>query len=643
MRGKVRFMSQTRTTVSHIPNDERAPASAEHPPARFGQAEVNLAQLFRNRSTTYGSNLRWRQRQGSGWRTATFAENQRIVNCLIGGLTTLGARHGDVIGILAATRWEWMAADWAILGLGGVTTMIYATSLPATIGYILRDSGTHYLFVENRTQYDKLTQVSDSLDGLRALIMMEDADTVTGDPRVIAFDALQHLSPLTVGQADELAAERAANIQADDVASIVYTSGTTGQPKGVVHTHRSHLAQLIAVRTMLPTVHAGMRDTLFLPLSHVLGRLEHFFTVDRGAETIVSAPETLAHDLRQWQPDILLAAPRVYEKAYAAIRDAMYSGPPIRRRIARWAESVGRAVFTHREHGESLPLHLKVQHATADRLVLRRVRAELGGHLQFAVSGSAPIDVEILRFFFAMGVPLLEGWGLTETGGAYTVNMLDHYRIGTVGSAFPGHEIRIAKDGEILVRGACLFKDYWQNPAATAEAFDADGWFHTGDIGSLDDDGFLRIVDRKKELIATSGGKKIAPQYVEHLLQTIPVISHACVYGDRKPYLVALFTLDPGAVAKWATRHAMTGGGTPAVWHSPDFRAYLQDQVAGVNAQLARYEQIKYFDVLDEDFTVENDLATPTSKIRRRQIVTRYFDRFEALYHPTPTRWGEVE
>lgn len=640
--GKVRTMRHARTTVYHNPIDAHDNASADHLRAQLDPAEVNLAQLFRNRSTTYGPTPRWHQRQGSGWRTATFAENQRIVNRLIAGLAALGAQPGDVIGILATTRWEWMAADWAILGLGGIATMIYAASLPATVGYILRDSGARYLFLENRTQYDKLTQVTDALDGLRALIMMEDADTVSGDSRVIAFDALQHLSSLSDQQADEFAAERAANIRADDVASIVYTSGTTGEPKGVVHTHRSHLAQLIAVRVMLPIVHAGMRDTLFLPLSHVLGRLEHFFTVDRGAETVMSAPETLAQDLRQWRPGILLAAPRVYEKAYAAVRDGMYSGSLTRRRMARWAESVGRAVFTYHERVEPIPVHLKVQHAIADWLVLRRVRAQLGGHLQLAVSGSAPIDVEILRFFFAMGVPVLEGWGLTETGGAYTVNKLDHYRIGTVGPAFPGHEIRIANDGEVVVRGPCLFQEYWHNPAATAEAFDEDGWFRTGDLGTLDDDGFLHIVDRKKELIATSGGKKVAPQYVEHLLQTVPVISQACVYGDRKPYLVALLTMDPDAVAKWAKQHAMTGGGTPVVWHTPDFRVFLQDQVAAVNAQLARYEQIKYFDVLDEDFTVENGLATPTNKIRRRQIVARYLDCFEALYHPTPTRWGEA-
>jgi long-chain acyl-CoA synthetase len=622
------------------PSADFAPAVA----TTDASPDANLAQLFRSRSVIHASRPRWRQRQGDGWRAATFAENQRLVNRLIAGLAALGAQPGDVIGILAGTRWEWLAADWAILGLGGVTTMIYASNLPATIGLILRDSGARYLFLENRAQYDKLAQVSGDLSQLRALILFEDADSAADDPRVVSFEALRHLSPLSDEQADALAAERAAAIAPDAVCSIVYTSGTTGEPKGVVHTHRTLLAQLAGARAMLPTVHAGMRDTLFLPLSHVFGRLEHLFTLERGVETVVvPSLDALAGELRASRPDIMLGVPRVYEKAYAAIRSQIASGSFVSRRIASWAESAGRAASLTRERGEPLPPLLRLRLAVADRLVLRRVRAALGGRLQFAITGSAPIDVEILRFFFACGVPLLEGWGLTETGGAFTVNTLDRTRLGTVGPAFPGHEIRIAEDGEVLVRGPCVVHEYWHNPAATAEAFDADGWFRTGDIGSLDEDGFLRIVDRKKELIVTAGGKKIAPQFVEHLLQTIPLVSQACVYGDRKPYLVALLTVDRDAAAAWARRHGMAEADASAVWHSPEFRVSLERQVARVNAQLASYEQVKYFDVLDEDFTIENGLATPTLKIRRRQIVARYCDSFEALYRPTRTHWDAAE
>jgi long-chain acyl-CoA synthetase len=624
----------------------QAPGSSVNPTTALDtlsaqEAAANLAQLFRRRTTQFGDALRWREQRDGVWLQATFREHQRLVNDLISGLDALGARPGDAIGILSGTRWEWMAADWAIIGLGAVTTTLYASSVPATIAFMLNDSGARYVFVENRAQYDKLEQVREQIPNVRALILFDDAAQVVGDNRAISFAALQRVSGRSPAEAEAFAAARAAAVRPDDRVSIVYTSGTTGRPKGVIHTHRMLLAQLSGVTAMLDTVHPGMRDVLFLPLSHVLGRLEHLFGIDQGAETVVAPSlDHLAEDIRAAQPDLLLSVPRVYEKAYAAILAQVASSSPLRQRIFHWAVRVGRAASQRRQDHRPIPLRLRLPLALASRLVFHRVREAMGSRLQFAITGGAPLDREILEFFHSANVLLLEGWGLTETSGAYTVNTIGRYRLGSVGRALPGHELCLAADGEILVRGPCVFPGYLNNPEATAEALDAAGWFHTGDIGTLDPDGFLWIVDRKKDLIVTAGGKKIAPQYVEGLIKTIPVVSEACVYGDRKPYLVALITLDAVAVSAWADEHGVLYGAIADVSVSPQFRAFLDEQVAKINTSLASYESVKSYDVVADEFTVENDLLTPTLKIRRQLIHDRYRDCFEALYRPASAPGG---
>ncbi len=598
--------------------------------------EINLAQLFRDRSAMYGDALRWRQRRDGVWLRATWRENQAIVNTLIAGLDALGAAPGDVIGILSNTRWEWTAADWAIIGLGGVSVTIYPSNVPSMLSFILNDSGARYLFAENRAQYEKLATIRDQLPDVQKVILFEDAEHFADDPWVLSFDALRRLSTRTPAECDALAAERAAAIHPDDRMTLVYTSGTTGRPKGVIHTHATFMAQLKSVRAALDTIQPGMVDLLFLPLSHVFGREEHFAGVDRGLSTvIVQSLDHLIEDMQAAKPDLFFSVPRIYEKAFAAIVGRVEAGSPAARRIFRWSEHVGSQVSHRRQDHQSIPLGLRLRYALATRLVFRRVRAALGGNLKFAITAGAPLDPHILEFFNAAGMLLLEGWGLTETSGGFTLNRVERYRFGTVGQPYSGHEVRIAKDGEILVRGPCVFIGYHNNPEATAEALDDDGWFHTGDIGTLDADGFLRIVDRKKDLIITAAGKNIAPQLVENTIKTIPVISQVAVYGDRKPYLVALLTLDPEAVKAWAEEADVHAADIAEVYAHPRFRAFLDERIAQANAQLASFETVKYYDVLPDDFTVENDLLTPTLKIRRRQIHQRFHERFERLYQPT--------
>jgi long-chain acyl-CoA synthetase len=597
------------------------------------ETETNLAAIFRNRAATYGDAPRWRQRRHGVWRSATWRENQAIVNSVLAGLDALGARPGDVIGIVSNPRWEWMAADWAIMGLGASTTALYPTQVPSNFAFILNDCGARYLFVEDRKQYDKLVSIRDAIPQVRKLILFEDAEQAATDPWALSFDQLCQLSRLTPAEADALAAERAAAIHPGDVASIIYTSGTTGQPKGVIHTHATLMAQIASATAVLSTIRPGMVDVLFLPLAHVFARIEHLAGYERGIVTVV-APSLLGlvQDIQEVKPDLLFSVPRVYERAYATIQRRAMAGSPMRRDIFQWASRVGREVCRLRQRHQPIPPVLGAQYRIADWLVFRKVRQALGGRLAFAVTSAAPLAPEILEFFHGAGVLLLEAWGLTETGGGFTVNAVDHYRIGTVGRVIPGHEIRIADDGEILIRGPCICRGYLNNPQATADAIDAEGWFHTGDIGTLDAEGYLRIMDRKKDLIVMAGGEKVAPQLVENLLRAIPCVSQACVYGEGRSYVVALITLDAEAVRAWASEHDIANTDVRDVCTSAAFRAYLDEQVSEVNARLGTYEAVRNYEILPEDFSVADGLLTPTLKIRREQIYERYREHFRGLY-----------
>lgn len=604
--------------------------------------EPNVVAMFRDRCARFGDAPHWRIRRGGAWMTMTWSGSQAIVNELIAGLSALGVRPGTKVGILSETRWEWVAADWAILGLGAVTVPIYASLTGDMIAYMLNDSQVEYVFVENAAQYAKLASMRASVPRLKALIMIEEARIAEEEEeaeeardglRIISFAALRRLSGHTSQQAETLARVLADDIRPNQVASIIYTSGTTNLPKGAIHTHASLMGQVRSTGAALTTFIPGTTHLLWLPLAHVLGREEHLISVDRGGVTyIAESTETLARDIREAHPNIIVGVPRIYEKAYAAIEERALGGGAAQRRIFQWAKVVGAAALDLRLQGKPIPPGLRLRSWLADRLVFRKVRAGLGGALDFSITGGAPIGIEILRFFHAAGVKILEGWGLTETMGAITVNPIDNYRLGTVGPPTMDHEVRIAPDGEILVRGPCLFSGYLNLPAENAAALDDEGWLHTGDLGEVDADGFLRISGRKKELIILASGKKIVPDPIEALLKSIPAVSHAMVYGDRKPYMVALLALDPEAVTGWARRQGLETPDEETIAATPRFAQYLADEIARVNSQLARYETVKRYAIAPGDFTIENGLLTPTLKIKRGPLYVRFHDLIEGLY-----------
>jgi len=414
--------------------------------------------------------------------------------------------------------------------------------------------------------------------------------------------------------------------------TMIYTSGTTGPPKGVVILHSNVAFDVTATRSVC-SFPKGDIMLLFLPLAHVLGRFEHFLSFDAMAVTAFArGVQTVAEDLPAVRPHIMVSVPRLYEKFYGAVLAKVHEEGGLKKRIFLWALSVGREVSIRKQRNEPVTGWLSVKFSLADRLVFGKIRGRLGGRLRFFVSGGAPLAREIAEFFHAMGILILEGYGLTETPSVVSAQSMDQFKFGTVGKPLPGTEVRIASDGEILIRGPHVFKEYYRNPEATREAIDPEGWFHSGDIGTLDADGFLRITDRKKDIIVTSGGKNVAPQNVENVLKNDKFVSQAFVYGDRRKYLTALITLSGEDIVKWAEQNDIPERDLVLLARNPRVEAMMRSRVDEINRQLATFEQVKKFVLLGADFTQETGELTPTLKVKRKVVIRKYGNLLDALY-----------
>jgi long-chain acyl-CoA synthetase len=560
---------------------------------RSANAALTALGIWEARTRESARDVAFMHREPNGWRATTWGEAGQTAREIAAGLADLGVEPGDRVCLVAQTRLEWVLCDAGILLAGAIAVPIYPSSTPGQCEFIIGDAGAKVVIVEDAAQRNKLGAVS--------------------VPIVIMAGASPSLEDLRRRGRDWLAAhptelQRRANaIGSDSLFTIIYTSGTTGRPKGVMLSHGNLIAAVdSAIRAF--TIRDGDTQFLFLPLAHVLGRELEWVAVRIGAPTWFSEGLAKIKDnLLEVRPTFFASVPRVYEKVFAAVHAAIASDRPRKRKLIRWAIRVG---------GDARAGVLA--RAVAERLVLRKLRAKLGlDRCRFLISGGAPLSAEIAQFFHACGVLILEGYGLTETMAAAFVNRPERFRFGTVGPAIDVIEVKIAGDGEILMRGPSVFGGYYNDRAATAEAIDAEGWLHSGDVGRLED-GFLRITDRKKDLIVTAGGKNVAPQAIENALKAeSALISQALVYGDRRPYCVALLTLSEAA----RPRH-----GTPAL------AAELQKSVDSVNARLASFEAIKRFAVLPEDFTEANEQMTPSLKVKRKAVVEKYRDTIEGLY-----------
>jgi long-chain acyl-CoA synthetase len=595
-------------------------------------SEQSLARMFWNRvEKSAGSSAQKFKQQGT-WKTLTWREVGNAVRELAAGLAALGRRPADAVGILSTSRAEWVQADFAIFSAGCVTIPIYPTYPPDLMEYIVNDAGVKTLIVEDPTQLAKVLEVDKAMPGLEQIVIMQGYEGREPSPRTFTWEALRRLGR---ERADSLKAElanRVDGIKRDDVATIVYTSGTTGPPKGVVQTHGNHLSALESA-AQTTSIAEGNVHLLFLPLAHSFARLESFIGVHRGLCTaFAESIDKLRENLPETQPHFICSVPRVFEKVYAGAMARAEGGSPVKRKIFNWAVGIGKDVSRLKQANRPVPTALALQYKLAEKLVFSKMQAALGGRLRFAVSGGAPLSREIAEFFHAAGILILEGYGLTETCPVLTNNREDAYKFGSVGKPMPGVDVKIAADGEILGRGGNIAKGYFKKTEATREVFLEDGWFATGDIGRFDEDGFLFITDRKKDLIVTAGGMNIAPQNIENLLKGDPFISQVMVHGDRRPYPVALITLNPEELAKFAREQGIMAGDPSVLAKHPKVVERVQRTVDHKNSELQSYAKIKKFVILPEDFTVENGALTPTLKVKRKVISERHRPVLDALY-----------
>ncbi len=602
-----------------------------------------LIQIFLDTVDVHHKRAQFVRKIAGAWQNLSAHNALATVECLALGLESLGVARGDRVAILAETRLEWALTDLAVVGLGAVTVPIYPTLIASQIATQMRDSETKVAVVSTATQLEKLRSVRDSLPALEAIIVMDNAGTETpASASEHTFEAVLVRGREVREREPKAFRERAAAVKPGDLATIIYTSGTTGDPKGAMLTHGnivSNVEACLAVIKLVPT------DTClsFLPLSHILERMAGLYAMLAGGVTIAYAEnmETVGINAAEIKPTVLLGVPRFYEKVHARILDATTKRPPIARRLFQWGLVRGTERACARFERRNLGALAKLEAALADRLVGKAIRARMGGRLRFCVSGGAPLAPHTLEFFFAIGIPILEGYGLTETSPVICLNAPGHEKPGAVGPPVPGVEVRIGEEGEILTRGPHVMKGYYRNPTATCAVI-RDGWFHTGDIGHLDADGCLVITDRLKDLLVTAGGKKVAPQPIEASLKTSEWIAEAVLLGDQRPYIVALLIPDFVRLHVDAAERGWEPLDAAALLERPEVRERFAQEIARVNARLAPFERIKRFSLLERELSQDAGELTPSLKVKRRVIRERYSAMIEALYESAPDRVGSA-
>jgi long-chain acyl-CoA synthetase len=548
------------------------------------------------------------------------------------GLRAMGLVPGDRVVLMSETRPEWVIVDFAILCAGGITVPIYPTLSATQAQYIVQDSGARFAFVSTSEQAAKLQKVRHALASLEVIVLFRAEGDSAGSVLSLEDVAARGHGRMVAewGVARQFK-EGARAIKPDDLATIIYTSGTTGEPKGVMLTHRniiSNVRSCVQVLPMAPT-DVGLS---FLPLSHSFERTVTYICLVNGVSVAhAEALDTLARDLLIARPMLMTGVPRVYEKFYARVMEGVRGQPFYRRALFNWGKTLGERRVHALKHGRRARGGLL--HTLAERLVYTKIRARLGGRLNYLVSGSAPLPPFISEFFYAIGIPLVEGYGLTETSPVLAVNPLDAPRFGTVGKAIPSVEIRIAEDGEILARGPNIMQGYYKQPDATRAVLDPDGWLHTGDVGSLDDDGYLKITDRKKDVIVTSGGKKVAPQPIETRLKAHPLVGEAVLIGERRRYPALLLVPDFQALERRLTELGrQEEPDREKLVARPDVVALYQELVDGINRELAQFERIKKLAVLPREFSITSGELTPSMKVRRRAVEESWKEVIEAMY-----------
>lgn len=578
----------------------------------------NLAVLFHDRVATSPDSEAFRFPRGEAWESVTWKQAGELVGRLAAGLMALGLEREQRVGIASGTRYEWILADLAVMCAGGATTTVYPSTNADDTAFIISDSGSRFVFAEDDVQLAKLAEQADTLSEVVTIITFD--GTADGE-RVITLDRLAEIGDGYLAEHPDVIETTAKEIPADQLATLIYTSGTTGRPKGVRLLHRAWVYEGAVIKEQQILDETDLQF-LWLPMAHSFGKVLLSAQLACGFATAIDGRvDKIVENLGIVKPTFMGAAPRIFEKAHARIVTMQATEGGLKEKLFKQAFKVGIAVDARKREGKSVPLPLKLQHGLFDKLVFSKVRDRFGGRVRFFISGSAALNAEIAEWFHAAGILILEGYGMTENAAGATVNHPDDYKMGTVGTAFPGSEVKIGEGDEVLLRGPHIMAGYHNNAEETSKALTPDGWLHTGDKGSLDADGFLTITGRIKDLFKTSGGKYIAPSSIEAKFKaTCPYASQFMVFGNDRNFVVALVTLDPDAMVDWAKENGMGDASYGDVVKSDQVHALVGGYVEQLNAKLNRWETIKKWEILAEDLTIESGELTPSLKVKRNVV-----------------------
>lgn len=592
-----------------------------------------IPEMFRKVTAKYADETRplLMYKDGDEYKGIMYPELRRSVELFACGLAALGLRRGDRVAIVSENRPEWVISDQAIVAQGAVDVPIYPTMTSKQIEYILNDAGVRFAIVSNQFQLNKVIRVFNDVRTLEKIILMTEKASIV-EPSTIGFSSVMEMGRKYERENPAALSSSMSLIKPEDLLTLIYTSGTTGNPKGVMLTHQNLCSNIRQASTVIPI---GDDDLLlsFLPLSHSFERMAGYYTAMACGATIAYAEsvETVRENMLEVRPTIVTTVPRLFEKIYSRIRKQIEDEPTVKQKIFAWALRVGHSYAQARRRGSISPL-LTIQRLVADRLVYSKLRERTGGRLKFFVSGGAALAKEFGEFFESVGLRIIEGYGLTESSPVIAANPYEAYKFGSVGLPIPGVEVRIAGDGEILARGPNIMKGYWNNPLATTEAVDEEGWLHTGDIGQLDAEGYIHITDRKKHLFVSSGGKNIAPQPIENLFLSSRYIEQFMLVGDRRMFLTALIVPDFDALKEFADSHGIKYSGESDLVRNPRINELIEQNIADIQKDLANYERVRRFTILEKQFSIEDGELTPTLKVRRKIIEERYASLIERMY-----------
>ncbi len=590
---------------------------------------ASLGRMFFDRVAATPARPAYSYPEGDGWTTVTWAQTGERVSRIAAGLIALGIEPQRRVAIASGTRYEWVLADLAILASGAATTTVYPSTMAVDVAFILSDSDSRIAFAEDDVQVAKLREQRAELPDLSKVVVFDGEGD--GD-WVITLDDLESLGAKLLVEQPDVVEQRVGQTGRDDLATLIYTSGTTGQPKGVRLSHSAWTYEGVAVES-LGILTVDDTQFLWLPLAHSFGKVLLSAQLAIGFLTAVDGRvEKIIDNLAVVRPTFMGAAPRIFEKAHGRIITMTEADGGIKKKIFDRAFTVGLKVDKLRRDGANVPVPLSLEHRLYDRLVFAKIRERFGGRVRFFVSGAAALNRDIAEWFHAAGILILEGYGLTETSAGTCINRPDNYKFGTVGPPFDGTEFRVADDGELLIKGPGVMAGYHNQEAATAETLD-DGWLHTGDIGEIDDEGYVRVTDRKKDLFKTSGGKYVAPQVIEGLFKAIcPYASQFVVHGNERNFVSAIITLDPDGLDEWAAGHGLGGRSYAEIVTSDAASTMIQGYVDQLNTRLNRWETVKRWVVLDHDLSVEHGEITPSMKVKRKVVEDHYRDQLNALY-----------